>query len=248
LETSGYARWIAGGEPDRPVVGVVSWAGAFGFVLEANAADGGFYGSDPGADLGAGFLETSVADLSSNLTKILDAVSLTTRPLVGSIEISYSTTTNASFVSVGDMTGVGSTFLELPTTVLGASIGFRVELTPNDDVGPVLKRIAGQVHPRGLRDGVVVWPINCGDVIAGLNGKTLEPDSSPGAGFRRVKTLEGLVGSMVAVQDTDWPQERTSQVYQLMSVETEMLGTYDQNKNYRVDHGVAKVTLRRKLS
>jgi hypothetical protein len=248
LSTSGYARWQSAGTATRPVTGVVTWAGDFGFSLESASSDGGFYGADPAADLHSGLLETSVTDLGSNIPKALDAVSLTTKPLNGSIDTSYSLDTNATFIPAGTMDGAGSTTIEHVINAVGTSFGFRVELTPNDTVGPVLKRLAAKMHPRSIADQVRVFPINCGDTIAGLNGTTIEPDSRPGAGIERVQLLEALVGQQVSLQDVNWPQTKTSKTFQVVATEARLVGAYDRNKNWRADHAVCVVTLRRPLS
>lgn len=248
LETSGHARWQSGGETaNTPVVGVATWAGDFAFVLD-NVTIGGLYTSATDGDLHAGLLETSVGDLASNLTKIFDSVSLTTKPLAGSIGVSYSTTTNATWVPIGTMDGSGSTTFEIPTTVPAASFGFRLVLTPSGDQGPVVKRVAGKMHPLSLTDQVVVLPINCADQISGLNDVLIQGDSRVGAGLNRIKTLELLVGQIVLFQDVDWPRRREAQTFQLVSAEATMNGAFGANQNFRVDSGVCVVTLRRPLS
>jgi hypothetical protein len=248
LSTSGYARWQSAGLANRAVTAVVTWAGDFGFVLSTGASDGGFYGADPDAELHAGMLETSVTDLGSNLAEVLDSVSLTTKPLAGSIDTSYSIDTNTTFLLLGTMAAAGSTTVEFPANALGTSFGFRVELTPNDDVGPILKRIAAKVHPRSIADQVRVFPVNCGDTIAGLNAVTIIADSHPGAGIERLQLLEALVGQQVTLQDVNWPKTRTTKTFQVVSTESKLVGAYDRNKNWRADHAVCVVTLRRPLS
>jgi hypothetical protein len=248
LSTSGYARWQSGGASDDPVTGVCTWAGDFGFTIASGDAGGGFYGADPDADLHVGLLETSVTDLGSNLAEVLDSVSLTTKPLAGSIVTSYSIDTNSTFVELGEMVSAGSTTIDFPAATTGTSFGFRVELVPNGDVGPVLKRIAAKLHPRSTADQVRVFPINCGDTIAGLNNVTIAPDSRPGGGLERLQLLEALVGQQVTLQDVNWPKTRTTKTFQVVSTEARLTGTYDRNKNWRADHAMCVVTLRRPLS
>ena len=52
----------------------------------------------------------------------------------------------STFVTLGTMESAGSTTIEFPSAAVGTSFGFRVELTPNGDVGPNLKRIAAKLH------------------------------------------------------------------------------------------------------
>lgn len=251
LESGGYARWQAvggtTGTAGRPVSAVIAWGGTYGFGIDviSSSSDGGLYGSASGTSLATGFLETSVGDLNSTIIKAIDLVSVTTKPLAGSVDLYYSTNTDQSFVFLGSMTSSGGTTRNFSTIVFGASIGLKAVLSPSGATGPVVKVLEAKTHPKGISDQVVVYPVNCGDRVDGLNGVEI---IGAGTGIDRVRTLESLVSQTVKLQDIDWRQTRQSYLFQIMSVEVELIGEYDRNKGYRTDHGVATVTMRRPVS
>ncbi|MBA3403981.1 MAG: hypothetical protein H0U13_04710, partial [Gemmatimonadaceae bacterium] len=222
LESGGYARWQgaagANGLFGWPVSAVVKWQGDFGFVVStATGTVGGFYGSDATPVLNPGFLETSVSDLATNVTKILDSVSLTTKPLNGTVQMFYSKDTNGSFVSLGTLSGAAATSASLSAAVSGSSFGFKMLMTPTGSVGPTVKLLSAKSHTLGLVDQVVVIPVDCTDERSGLNGM-LTPDSRRGRGREIARTVESLCGSNVYFQDVDWPDEPAG-TFQIVSCE-----------------------------
>lgn len=246
LESGGFARWYAaggGGALGKPISGVVRWQGDFGFVVSAGN-QGGFYGVDLTPELHEGFAETSVSDLATNVVKVLDTVALSTQPLNGSVEVFYSTDSNGTFVSIGSMSGSGSTLTDFQAEIPGSSFGFKVTLTPDSSEGPVVKLLSAKVHPLGLKDQVVVLPVDCTDERVSLTGK-LTPDSGRGRGREIARTMDSLVGTNVLLQDVDWPDEPSS-TYQVVSCELAEKGAaYSRHETKRKAHAVAMVTLRK---
>lgn len=251
LETGGYARWYAAGGTagfsGRAITDVVRWAGDFGLVVQSSTGTGGFYGTNETPAKHAGFLETSVSDLASNVTKVLDAVTLTTRPLAGSVEVQYSTSSNDSWTSLGMMSGSGSSTVTLPAEVFASSFGFKLILTPAANAGPVIKLLSAKTHTIGIVDQLVVIPVNCANRLNGLNQREL-PEGSERAGVDRVRRLESLTGNLVRLQDIDWPVTRTTSTFQVVSTELTTVGQFDRHLQRRVDSGILVLTLRRASS
>ena len=251
LETGGYARWQKVGDDDgffgRNIGAVVRWAGAFGAVAVSAGADGGFYGFDETPALATGFIETSVSDLASNVTKVLADVSLTTLPLNGTVEVLYSPNTNGTFVSIGTMSGSGATSAEFAgLNVMASSFGFKLILTPSGSTGPTVKLLAAKTHPISLTDQIVVLPVDCSDERDGLNGRPL-PTSGTDRGREIARALEALVGSLVQLQDVDWPDE-PSGIFEVQGCDlSEASAVYSRFRNKRVQHAYAVLTLRRSL-
>lgn len=247
LETGGYARWNPASttvfSQGREIIGVARWDGQFAVVT--SGTNGGLWSSDATPAAHTGFIETSVSDLASNVTKVLHDVKLTTQPLNGTVEVLYSPNSNATFTSVGTMSGAGVTTASFPVGVFGSSFGFRLVLTPSGGIGPIVKLVQGRTYPQGITDELVVMPINCADQLVGLNDHVIQEDSGVGKGIRRVRTLQTLCGQLVKLQPVDWPQTHQSQTFQLVSARSDLVGQIDRNKNFRTDHGVCVVTLRR---
>ncbi len=252
LESGGFTRWQAAGGANGivgwPVSGVVKWQGDFGFVVStATGSVGGFYGVDATPVLNPGFLETSVSDLATNVTKVLDAVSLTTKPLTGSVQIFYSRDSNGTFVSLGTFSGAGVTSTSMAAAILAPSLGLKMLLIPTGSAGPTVKLLTAKTHVLGLVDQVVVIPVDCADERSGLN-KMLTPDSGRGRGRQIARTLDSLCGTNVYFQDVDWPDEPAGN-YQVVSCEmVEKAGLYSRHEGKRIQHSVVVVTLRRPLS
>lgn len=250
LESGGYARWYAvggtGGGFGTGVQSVVRWADDFGVGI-TSATTGGFYGKDSTPTNAIGFVETSVSDLASNVVKVLSNVSLTTKPLTGSVDVEYSTNTNGTFIDVGTMSGAGVTTVSFDAdNVTASSFGFRLTLTPSGSAGPIVKLLAAKTHPLGLRDQLVVVPVDCLDERNGLNGQLI-PESGPGYGRAQARTLESLTGRIVRFQDVDWPDEPSAD-FEVQAVELSENGSvYDRHLGKRGFSAVAAVTLRREL-
>jgi hypothetical protein len=247
LSSGGVARWHSdqSANDQATVPGVVTWEGDFAFTV----AGIGLYGlgvEQPDLpDLRAGFLETSVDDLSTTLTKMVVEFGLVTKPLAGTVELSLSDNSNATFVEVATMSGAGATTWTTEVETQLKSFGLRVDLVPAGATGPEISLITTKLHAMGLIDQIVTVPIKCADRLKGLNGTEL-PESRPGLAMSQIRTLESLVGEIVTFQDIDWVRTQASQRCMIVSAEvSQLLGTYDPNQGQRVNSGVIEVTLRR---
>jgi hypothetical protein len=249
LATGGVARWISDASEAAATIvpGVVTWAGDFAFTVGGTGMFGPANNDLTTLPLRAGFLETSVDDLSTTLTKQVVEVGLVTLPLSGSVVLSVSDNSNASFVEVGTMSGLGVTTRTFTLERQLKSFGWRVDLTPSDTTGPTVTLITAKLHAMGLIDQIVTVPVKCSDRVKGLNGAEL-PEAKPGLAMVQTRTLEGLVGDMVTFQDVDWQSTMTSYQCMMISAEVvEMHGAFDVNLGKRVNQAVVAVTLRRSM-
>ena len=247
LESGGYVRWQAAGSATRSVGAVITWAGDFAFALVSSAADGGLHGIATSPVPHAGFLETSVDDLESSIVKCLIEVTLVTKPLNGTVEVSLSDDSNATYSSLGTMAGSGAIAHAIQLERQVKSMGFRLTLTPSGSAGPVLLRAAARMHPLGLADQIIAVPVRCADRLLGLNRAEL-PESRAGLCMEQMRTLEALVGTNATFQDIDWLDTATTYRCEVVSVQVENLfGPVDPNQGKRVNSGIAVVTLRRSV-
>jgi hypothetical protein len=248
LESGGIARWQCAGSAAREVGGVATWAGEPAFSLISAGADGGFYGLDDAPVAHAGFLETSVDDLASNVTKVMVEVALTTKPLNGTVAVSYSNNTNATFTAIGTMAGSGATSRIFTMEQQDKSFGLRLDLTPSGSTGPTVKLLQSKVFPLGLVDQILTYPVRCADRLNGLGGAEL-PESKPGLGMEQMRTLEGLVGEVVDFQDIDWHRSQTVRRCEIVATKVEKVDkTYDHNQGCSVTSGILLVTFRRPIA
>jgi hypothetical protein len=249
LSSGGVARWHSDQTETAAttVPGVVTWLGDFAFTVGGIGLWGPEFDDLADVELRAGFLETSVDDLSTTLTKMVVEFGLVAKPLVGSVELLLSDNTNATFTEVGVMSGTGSTTWAAEVETQLKSFGLRVELTPVGVAGPEVTLITTKLHAMGLIDQIVTVPIKCSDRLKGLNGAEL-PESRPGLAMAQIRVLEALVGEMVTFQDVDWVRTQSSQRCMVVSAEvTKLNGTFDANQGQRVNQGVIALTLRRPL-
>jgi hypothetical protein len=245
LETGGYARWYDGSTTGN-VAGPVVWDGDFGFVLLGV----GFFGRLEGADYETGLIDTSTLDLATPALKHLDEILVSTLPLPAStsVAVAYSVDGGTTYTTAATFNTTGATrhSVALTTEVDAASFRLRMTLTPSGASAPTVTAVLAKAHTTGLADRLIELPINCSDRLKGLNGQEL-PESKPGAGIARVRTLEALTGTHVSFQDIDWPVTRTSETWEVVGVDSTMTAVYDRHLGRRSDQGVATLTLRRAL-
>lgn len=240
LSTGGYAKWVssgATGEAFRPVW----WNGKIGIPI----AGSGLWVEDE-SPISSGWLESSISDLGSSLSKVVDRYRVSFPPLPGggTVGLEYTRDSATSFVSVGedaDVAGLTEYSWDLPARV--NSIGYRVTLGATT-VSPSLSFVQIQLHPLAIREEILQLPVNCSDRVTGLNGQIIRYSRT---GIERVRVLEAMVGNRVKVQDTDWPSTGKALIWEVIDVETRLNGFFDRSANRRVETGMSVVTLRRGL-
>jgi hypothetical protein len=221
------------------VSSVYLWKGRVGFSIAGVGAC-----LETSTVRSSGFLTSSIADLNSSLLKVVDSVSVTTDPLPanGSVQVQVSTDVGVSHVPYGTVSTPGGRGGEF--TIGGASIAFsyRLVLSANG-TSPVVRMVQVKLHPLSVADAIVELPIDLAVDRRGLNGASL-PERQPVMG--KLRGLENLVGTRVRFQDVDWPEAKTSEVWEVAGVQFSSVGVYDRLKQRRVEQSpVAVVTLRR---
>ncbi len=241
LSTGGYAKWVYGN-----VAGDVSSVALWGARLTYSVAGWGTFveGTVP---VSQGWIKTSLADQASGLTKVYDEVRLTFDPL-----------TTGTSVMVECTHDGGNTYDECgpPATVAGVqliseqiaresrSIGLKIMLGTTGANSPKVRHTQVKLHALSLTDDILELPVKCADAMDGLNGRPL-PTNGRGGGIRLVRTLRGLIGTRVKLQDVDWAINQISTVWELVDLDAELVGVFNSRENRRVDSGVATITLRR---
>lgn len=243
LAGGGWATWFAADDVDASgaVTSIVDWKGRVAFVV---AGSGLWVQGD--TPVPTGWVRSSIDDLGSGLSKVLNDIQIITTPLPGSasVEVRYSLDNGQTYLSAGaPLDSGGSMDALFPIGHRVASFGIEVTLNA-DTISPVLTMAQLRVHPLSLADRILVLPVNCADQLTGMNGQTL-PDSGPGAGMRRARELEALMSTRIKLQDVDWPWTRIDEIWEVVGVDVQMDGVFDRSKGRRVDSGVCVLTLRR---
>jgi hypothetical protein len=239
LSTGGWAKWLTGGDGD--IYSVALWNGKLAFT---SGGDGLFV--EDATPVNTGWLESSISDLGSSLPKVFDEIRLTFDPLPsgGTVGVEVTIDGGNSYDVVGDTVATaGLSSFSNDLNMDGRSFGVRITLGATSS-SPKIRSAQTKLHPRSIVDQVVVFPINCSDQVAALNGSIL-PGSAPGSGLKRTKTLEALTGSRVRLQDIDWPVTEVATIWEIVDVQTETIGVFNPAQNRRVDSAVTTVTLRR---
>jgi hypothetical protein len=242
LSTGGYSKWLYTASAS-PVWDVANWNGRAAFLQ-----DGDLFAEDT-TYVTSGWLRTSHDDLASTLQKVVDQVSIVTDPLPSdsTIEAALSLDLGASYADVGAaFDGGGKTTQTWFFSRIVRSAGLELTLTGDGSATPKVRHAQARLHPILIADQLLQLPINCADQVAGLNGRSL-PVNSPGAGLKRAKTLEALIGTQIKLQDVDWSLTRTSSIWEVVDAQTTTRGVFDKHQNRRVDSAVTVLTLRRPM-
>ena len=250
LTTGGWSKWMGVRQSTTEATGAVgtilSWYGRPVFTVDgygavhADAPSGGDDGT-----VNSGQFETSLYDLGTSLRKVWGEVTVTFDPIPvnGSVQVFYSVDGGASYTALTAATTAGSKSARWSLNVESDTVSFKVALA-GTTASPVFRTLTVRAYPVGLADQILTLPVNCADIVAGLNGKTV-PGSTRGAGSARARWLESLVQTRVAVQDIDWPVTGATTTYDLIGVETRSVGVYDRAVNRQSQAMVAVLTLRR---
>jgi len=238
LATGGYAkRGHAGASGDA--VSAYVWGNRPG----VSVAGVGAYGEDSTDFETTGWLKTSIADADSALDKHWDAISFNATQGTGtSVTIGYTVDAGDSYTTL-----ISASVLDEETRALDVdspSLGMQITLTGNGTTTTPLFRVASvKFHPRGIIDQVLVFPINCGDSVKGLNGRDL--GYTKNSGMTRARSLELLQGNEVTVQDMDWQTTAATYSMEVISVDMRRVrAAYDPASSENRTFQVAMVTLR----
>lgn len=241
LSTGGWTRWLYA--PVDTATGVVqslfNWNGKVGFSV------GGYGTSLEGTDpLTTGYMESSVRDLASGLTKVLTdlRVTLGALPVDGSLTAAVSVDGGGSYTTLGTVNAAGlrsgawEIAREAPSVAIKLTLGAVA-------TSPEIRTTQVRLHPLSVVDEILVLPINCEDELRGVNGRDL---SEARPSLNRAAVLEALVGTRVKVQDVDWPVTGTSSIWEMVSADTTSVGVSDRRVGHRTEAAaVCVVTLRR---
>lgn len=245
LSTGGWCKSL-----QSAVTGPVRSIVQYGSLTAFSVDNSGFSIEDVGHLAASGTLDTSLWDLGTGLRKSFELMELhfTPLPLDSSIAVHCSFDGGITFTLFGTVTGPLTQSCTFPISREADSIALRFVLTAATGLvqGPSLRSVTIRAYPMGIADQELVVTINCADQVTGLNGRPL-PENAPGAGSRRLRALEALAQSKVAVQDVDWAVTRQTQVFDLISVEAISAGVFDSHVNRQAQAMPAKVTLRRNV-
>lgn len=245
LSTGGYARWLyaPSAAANGDVVSVLNWNGRTVFSIAG-------YGvcHEGTAPLATGNLKTDLADLGTSLSKVFSQLKADLAPLPtgGTLVVEYSMDGGASYSpTTFTLSGAGLQTLQGEIAKQNVTLCLRITLTAAA-TSPVLRSLTVRAHPLGLADQVLVLPINCSDVLAGLNGQEL-PESGPGTGAARARLLETLSETRVRLQDIDWTLNQSATIWEVDSVDVRSAGVFARSQNRQVQSQVAVLLLRRSL-
>jgi hypothetical protein len=245
LSTGGWCRWIWTVNSAGPVFDLALYNGMLQILTNAGDIVG-----ESTLPLTSGWIRTSHDDLGSVLQKVVDQYSITTAPLPsgGSVSVLLSLDVGNSYSSVGPaMATVGSTTRTWLQDTIVRTAGIEITITSNGATSPKVRHAQLRLHPLLISDQLLQLPVNCADQLTGLNGQLL-PVDSPGAGLKRARVLEQLIGTQVKLQDLDWPLTKTSSIWEVVDAQTVTTGVFDKHQSRRVDSAVTTLTLRRSVS
>jgi len=250
LSTGGWAKFHQAPAAATGVVrSVAQWYGravftvdGYGVVIEKAAV-----GADDGS-VASGQLTTSISDLGTALKKIYTKIeaSYDSLPAGASITVEYSTNGGTSFLTAGTANTAGSKYSAWDINAESDSITLRLTLNHGTTITPVLRIVNVRAHPSGIADQVLVLTIDCMDNVDGLNGRPLK-SNGPGTGAARARALESLVQSRVRLQDIDWADTKSAQIYDLIAVESRSTTVFKRHDGKDRPGLVSTVTLRRSI-
>jgi hypothetical protein len=243
LSTGGWCRWIEAptAGDDGAVQALFVWNNRVGFTVSGEGAC--LESTTPSA---SGYVESSIVDLGSGLTKVIDAVSVVTEPLPAnaSVTVSLSYDDGNSFTSVGTTSTAGAKGDEWVVDAETSAVATTLTLTATGVASPVVRLVQLKLHPLSVVDYLVELPVDCSDRMVGMNGVEIQ-DALP-VGMARARFLENLVGTRVLFQDVDWPITDTAEVWEMVSAELTSVGVRNRRLGRREETApVCVVTLRR---
>lgn len=241
LATGGYSKWLSSTTGGVPVA-IVNWKGQWVYSV---AGEGVLYKSTvPSA---TGWLRTSLSDLSSQLTKVLDNVRLTTDalPSNSSVQVKYTADGGATYTSAGILSTAGSKTSTYPIGYTTNAVAIEITLNTTNPIGPVVRAVVIQLHPLELADQIVILPINCSDIVAGANKRPIPEMQSAGSGAARTRVLEELMSTRVRFQDVDWPATRTAGIFEVVKVDVESVNMLERHRAVSGQAQHVSLTLRR---
>lgn len=213
LGTGGFAKRCAAPAGDTgDVNSVYVWGNRPGIAV----AGRGLYLEHPSTLLSVGSLTTSTYDADSALDKRWDTISMSVDPAASStVEVEYSIDGGTTWV---DAITANATAQALAAVDVDApSLAMRINLVGNGTVGPAVRVVSAKFHPLGLLDRILQLPVNCSDKAEGLNGAALP--YAKGSGMARARTLQGLMGNYVEIQDVDWHVTGTTELMEIIQVD-----------------------------
>jgi hypothetical protein len=241
LSTGGWATGLQFTGNTAEIVSAALWDG----VPVFGTSDGKVFVEDVSTVVDTGWLETSVWDLQSGLSKVFDRVEAAFDPVPtgAGMSVEYTTDGGISYTSAGaSVSTAGLTGSSWELKKSARSIGLKVTLTASSVDSLKVRFLQTKLHPLTISDQLLVLPVNCANELAGLNGQIIR-DGMTGIG--RARWLEQLVGSRIKLQDVDWADTGVSTTWEVVDVETVLTGVKDPRLGRRVDSGVSQITLRR---
>jgi hypothetical protein len=241
LSTGGWTRWLYAPVDTATgnVVSLYNWNGKVGFSIGAYGAS-----LEHTAPLTTGYLESSVRDLASGLTKVLTDLRVTfgELPTGGTLTAAVSTDGGGSYQSLGSISTAGLRSGAWEVAREAPSVAVKLTLGATS-TSPKVRTTQVRLHPLSIVDEILVLPVNCEDELRGVNGRDLH-EVRPS--LSRAAVLNALVGTRCKVQDVDWPVTRTSRVWELVSAETTSVGVNDVRVGRRTEAAaVCVLTFRR---
>lgn len=243
LSTGGWCRWLQAPDAadDGTVQSIFVWQGKLGFTVAENGAV--LETTTPEA---SGYLTTSVSDLGSSLTKVVDEIEVVTAPLPASSQVTLdmSTDEGSSFDEFGSFSTPGLKGGTWSVDREARAVSARVTIETSGSLSPKVRMLQYKLHALSVVDTMVELPVDCSDRMSGVNGVEIQDDQV--TGLARARTLESLVGTRVSFQDVDYPVTETSEIMEVVSAVLQSQGTYDRLLARRAETApVCLVTLRR---
>jgi len=241
LPTGGYCKWHVG-TAGAKVRSVFSFQGRMSFTLDGVGlfVEGTTYQT-------TGWLKTSLSDQNAVVGKVWDNVYVVVAPLntSESVSVDYTLDKGNTFtnLSADTLNVVGEVYGGTSLNKKADTIGFRVTLNGPGSTSPTLYRLTAEVHQFGIADRLIQVPIDCFDTVTDLRGKPLE-ENGPGAGMKRLRSLEALAYTRVLFQDLDYQDTATTYIMEVVQVETDFRSLYSRRRSEAETGGVAVLTLK----
>lgn len=250
LSTGGWAKWLEATAGTGNVRSILSWYGRAVFTVDGSGtyieqiASGGNDNT-----VSSGVCTFSVDDLNTSQRKRFTNLRINFDPLPAgaTITVAYSLDGGTSFTTLTPIVdGDGQKTADWDMDEQSDSMQLRVTLTHGSTTTPVLRNVTVRANAIGLADQVLILPITCYDQVTDLRGRPL-PENGAGVGAARARTLEGLVQTSVLVQDVDWQQTQTAQVFDVVACDITSVGVRDPKLGRQAQGQVAVLTLRRSV-
>lgn len=252
ITTGGYTKWqtwASGG--NAAIRSIFFWQGAVGFTYDGQGP--AVESSVTGGSLvypTSGFVQTSISDKATNVTKSWDVLQMNTLPLPSatSVAVSFSIDNSLTFTSISGatMNAANQTTVSAPFTAISQSISLKITLTSTTSTNiatPTLLLAQLRAHHINLGDTTVNLPIDAHDYIVDVKGKAA-PFNGPGVGMQRVKMLEGWIGQRVLFQDIDYADTGVSEVWEVHDIEVRSsVNQFNPHRDRMEGGGIAIVTL-----